>query len=242
MQLHHRIVESSFGARAGQVLVRAGRGPVLSSRSLALVRFDLARLDARRSRRGERYEGDLRQLHLGCGKRRIEGWLNIDVAGSDFDVDLGRMPLPFVDDAFDVVVSQQVIEHLDLDDELFPLMRELARVVTKGGTLWLSCPDMAKVCRAYVEDRGVGLVADKQARNAYDPTLGVRPSQIAINWAFHQAGEHKNLFDLELLQWMADEVGFSECVEVDEATLLAAHPGFPARNDGFQSIYVRITV
>lgn len=235
-------LESAGGTAALDLVLRAVRGPFMSSRTRFLVDFDLLRLRARSRAKIAKPSGDQRLLHLGCGSRRVDGWLNVDVIDSDFDIDLGRMPLPFGDDSFDSVVSQQVIEHLELDDELLPLMRELKRVVSDGGTIWLSCPDMAKVCQGYVDDRGAGLLADKRLRGAHDPSSGGRPAQLVVNWLFHQGGEHKNLFDLEILQWIAQSVGFDKCLESTEAELLSTFPEFPVRDDSFQSVYVRILV
>lgn len=214
----------------------------MSSRTRSLVDFDLLRLGARRRLKNAKRLDHSRRLHLGCGRRNVGGWLNVDVVDSDFDVDLAQMPLPFGDDSFDVVVSQQVIEHLDLDDELLPLMRDLRRVVAPGGAIWLSCPDMAKACQGYVDDRGAALIADKRRRGAHDPAKDNRPNQQVINFLFHQGGQHKNLFDLEMLQWIANTVGFEECRESSEAELLSTFREFPVRDDAFQSVYVKIRV
>jgi len=240
--LQEKVLSSALGLWVGRTLVRAAKGPLLSSRAAALIEFDLLRLKARIGYPAGDFDSPHRMLHLGCGTRQIEGWLNVDVSGSDFDVDLARMPLPFANGAFDVVVSQQVIEHLDYSAELIPLLAELARVVAPGGEVWMSCPDMDKICAAYVRDKGVGLVANKRERGAYDPTLGRMPPQVSINWAFHQGGQHKNLFDFELLAWAATEVGMGPIVPVDEGELLRRFPTFPRRNDGYQSVYVRVAV
>ena len=60
-----------------------------------------------------------------------------------------------------VIVSQHVIEHLELIDELLPLFSELKRVLRLGGQIWLSCPDMEKICRLYVDGRTRELVEDR---------------------------------------------------------------------------------
>ncbi len=138
------------------------------------------------------------------------------------------------------MVSQHVIEHLELETELLPLLRELRRVVVPGGCLWLSCPDLETVCRAYLHDQGAALSADRKRRI---PTLALPdgvPTQHFINLLFHQHGEHKNLFDLGLLTWAVQRAGFQICERVNEAALLAQYPEFPPRDDDRQSLYVRV--
>jgi len=118
------------------------------------------------------------------------------------------------------------------------LLRELRRVVRDQA--WLSCPDLEKVCGAYCKDRGRALLADRMRRW---PRYASRwpegsPPQQFINDLFHQFGEHKNLFDFELLSWALNEAGWSRVVRVEEADLLQRFPGFPPRGDDLQTLYV----
>lgn len=211
--------------------------PLTSRRTRSGLKFDAMRAWAR-IRHGRRVAPPSDRLHFGCGARRVAGWLNVDVAESEYDVDLGGGSLPWKDDSFRAVVGQQVIEHLELDSELLPLLSELRRTMVDGGELWLSTPDMEKVCRSYFEHRGADLIEDRRTRF---PTfsLGDRPSQHMINVYFHQGSEHRNLFDFDLLAWALDRSGFSECTRVDEARLLERFPEFPARNDDCHALYVR---
>ena len=210
----------------------------LSPRTTRLLLFDLLRLRARVLRGRRRVNPPSERLHLGSGARIVPGWLNVDIWGSQCDVDLAAGRLPWPDAVFTAVVSQHVIEHLELQTQLLPLFRELRRVVRPGGELWLSCPDMEKVCRSYVEDRAATLAADRRQRmpgQALPPSM---PSQHFVNWLFQQGGEHQNLFDLELLTWAPGESGFPSCARVAEAELLARFPEMPPRGDDLQSLYV----
>lgn len=180
-------------------------------------------------------------LHFGCGDRWVPGWLNVDVVGSQWDVDLAGGHLPWPSGAFDVMVGQHVVEHLDMTEELLPLLRELQRVARADGVLWLSFPDLEKVCDGYVTDRGRALYEDLRRRHA-DVELGSVPVQAVINHLFHQRGQHKNLFDRELIGWLLDEAGFASCDVLDEQALLRDHPEFPARGDDALSLYVRARV
>jgi predicted SAM-dependent methyltransferase len=208
----------------------------LSKRNRMLVDFDWQRFKTRHW--GNRPKGELpSKLHLGCGKRKVIGFLNADIMGSDFDMDFGVGVLPLPSDHFEAIVSQEVIEHLELTEELIPLLRELKRILRVGGELWLSCPDMEKVCANYMKDKGAGLLLDRRKRIT-DFNLGPMPVQQIINHLFHQDGEHKNLYDFELLEWALKKAGFSEIRKVDESTLLQRFNGFPPRNDDFVSMYV----
>jgi predicted SAM-dependent methyltransferase len=202
------------------------------------MHFDLLRTRTRLKRHGDRDLVPSRpRLHVGSGLRKAEGWLNVDVVGSDFDVDLATGRLPWRQSSFDSVVSEHTIEHLELHAELLPLLAELRRVLRPGGEIWLSCPDIEKICRSYVDHRMVDLIEDREKRwpgYRFDEA----PTSHLINELFHQSGEHKNLFDFELVDWALRMAGFVDVRRVCEADLLARFPGFPARHDDAQSLYV----
>ena len=211
---------------------------LFGARTIKLMRFDVLRLNARFRRIGRH---DLQpsscQLHLGSGGIHVPGWLNVDVIGSDYDIDFVT-PLPWKSGSFSVIVSQHVIEHLELIDELLPLFSELKRVLLRpGGQIWLSCPDMEKICRLYVDGRTRELVEDRTSLMKRYSLRGA-PSQHVVNDLFHQSGEHKNLFDFEMLKWALERNDFTDIRKVDEAELLQRFPGFPARNDDFHTLYV----
>lgn len=92
-----------------------------------------------------------RVLDVGCGSSVIIQSLNNAVG---MDVSMGKLrflrrrgielvrgsafSLPFRDDAFDCVISSQVIEHIPYDDVLFT---EMKRVLAPGGLLIIGTPD-----------------------------------------------------------------------------------------------------
>lgn len=208
---------------------------VFSSRTKSLIQYDLLRMRTRLRCRKLR-EVPSTFLHLGCGGRRVPGWLNVDVHGSDMDIDI-TAPLPFSSGLFSDVVSQHVIEHLELKNELLPLLGELRRVMQPQGMLWLSCPDIEKICRSYIEHRMQDLYTDRRTRFPWFSYDGLPVSHL-INDLFHQGGEHKNLFDFDILHWALTTAGFSAITRVSEADLLKQYPVFPERRDDAQSIYV----
>jgi predicted SAM-dependent methyltransferase len=212
-------------------------------RTLQLMWFDILRLKARlRHPRGHYLEPTYTKLHLGSGSRRVVGWLNVDVVGSDYNIDFTKS-LPWKSGSFSSIVSQHVIEHLELFGELLPLLGELRRILQPGGELWVSCPDMEKICRLYVDGKAHELIEDKWSRKEYSTpgeeysTHGA-PAQQIVNDLFHQWGQHKNLFDFELIRWALDSAKFTNIRKIEEAQLLEHFPDFPARRDDKITLYV----
>lgn len=207
------------------------------------LRWDMMRLGARmrsgRMLRRLTAKGPLStKLHFGSGSRKVQGWLNCDVTQTDVDIDLGCGTLPFPSAYFEAAVAQHVIEHLTLEEELQPLLRDLHRCMKPGGEVWLSCPDMQKVCESYARDKGQGLVLDKQTRWPNYSTHGYYVSHV-VNDLFHQTGQHKNLFDFDLLRDVLTKAGFRDVTHEQESSLLARYPEFPPRRDDFHALYVR---
>ena len=178
-----------------------------------------------------------KRLHLGCGRRKIQGWLNVDISNSDINIDLTNKNLPFPSDFFEVIVSQHVIEHLDLKYELEPLLKELNRVLNSKGSLFLSCPSITKICESYIKD-GCKTLVDGRKKRFPSWSLKGYPNVQIINELFHQGTEHKNLFDFELLSFSLFKCGFTKVEEIDEKIFLSKYKSFPKRLDDEQTLYI----
>ncbi len=79
-------------------------------------------------------------LNIGCGKRRIEKALNLDIDPNAFgDVYADAAALPFYSEIFDCVVSAHCLEHI----EQVPLivLREWFRVLRIGGRMAIIIPN-----------------------------------------------------------------------------------------------------
>lgn len=204
---------------------------------LRMAAFEAKRWKARVAA-PSRFETKIRKLHLGCGDRLLAGWLNVDMVGSDLNLDMAIGKLPFADGQFDSIVSQHVVEHLSIADELLPLLRECHRTLVVGGSFWLSTPDMKKLAKSYLEQENRDMIADRKTRLP-GWSLGDFPPQHFMNDMFHQGLEHRNLFDFGLMKWALEQAGFTRVEECDESMLLAAFPDFPPRHDDYQSLYVK---
>lgn len=77
-------------------------------------------------------------LHIGSGRTRIEGFVNIDqLLGSDLCLDVNSHKLPFDDNSVDCVFSYHAMEHFD--NYLF-VLGEIWRVLRHGGRLLIEVP------------------------------------------------------------------------------------------------------
>ncbi|WP_184174191.1 class I SAM-dependent methyltransferase [Rhabdobacter roseus] len=211
---------------------------LISRQSKKQIIFELLRIRARLYKYFKKSKIQSKKLHFGCGNNKINGWLNVDLTDSDLIVDLACGVLPFPNEIFSVAVSQHVIEHLYIENELLPLLKEINRTLEVNGELWLSCPDMEKICNEYLKNKGQDLLADRLKRYP-DFSIGELPTQQIINDLFHQNGEHKNLFDFELLKWVLIKSNFRDVVKVNEKIFNDRFPEFPHRNDDFVSLYIK---
>lgn len=81
-----------------------------------------------------------RSLNLGCGARRREGCLNVDLRESvspDLVVDLERHPYPLPRDHFESIYATDVVEHLQ---DIQGFLEEVHAILAPGGILELTTP------------------------------------------------------------------------------------------------------
>ena len=86
-----------------------------------------------------------RILHIGAGKKKIAGAITLDInprLEPDVVWDLNVFPYPFDDSAFDTVVCEHVIEHLQ---DVIRVMEELHRVTRGGGRVWVRVPHFSSL-------------------------------------------------------------------------------------------------
>ena len=86
-----------------------------------------------------------RVLDLGCGRKKWQGSVGLDISpATDADIvhDLDAYPYPIEDEAFDVVLLQDVIEHVD---DLYRLMAELHRISRPGARILIRTPHFSSM-------------------------------------------------------------------------------------------------
>lgn len=82
------------------------------------------------------------KLHLGCGGKRLVGWINVDrVAPADEIVDLEQLPWPWETSSVDEVLLVHVLEHLGQTSAAYlGIIKELWRVCKHGAKVIVAVP------------------------------------------------------------------------------------------------------
>lgn len=90
------------------------------------------------------------RLHLGCGTKKLEGWINIDSVPEcrpDLVHDITR-PLPYADQTVDELLAEDLLEHFDKYIR-YLVFYEWTRVLKVGGKVTLQVPDFKTTLLRY---------------------------------------------------------------------------------------------
>lgn len=147
-----------------------------------------------------------RKVHLGCGERILPGWLNADIYNGDLDVNIATR-LPFKDSSIDYVYSHHVIEHIELE-QFVAFSKELQRICRTGAHVRLVTPDLKKMAEIYDHPECNSDVIDHYCRE----TRYKSPAEF-FNMELRQKGEHKYIYDFDLLKLILEEAGFGNILQ-----------------------------
>lgn len=134
------------------------------------------------------------RLHVGCGRARLDGWVNIDLQalpGVDVVADVTR-GLEFHD--CEAIYAEHFLEHLRIDQAL-DFLAEAHRALGSAGRIRLSTPNLDWV---WVTHYRLDAPAELKTEMA-----------IQINRAFH-GWQHQFLWNREMLVACLDACGFQE--------------------------------
>ena len=95
-------------------------------------------------------DGQSIKLHLGCGTKKIPGWINIDSVKAcqpDLVHDISK-PLPYKTLSVDEVLAEDLLEHFDKYVR-FVVFYEWVRVLKVGGLVTIQVPNFKKILFKY---------------------------------------------------------------------------------------------
>ena len=84
------------------------------------------------------------KLHLGCGVKRLDGFLNVDLKNSDRDCDIRSLRSVFDDESAEEIMAIHVCEHFYIHD-IADILEQWLHVLKPGGKLILELPCWDKV-------------------------------------------------------------------------------------------------
>jgi SAM-dependent methyltransferase len=91
------------------------------------------------------------KLHIGSADHLLEHWINLDAGGADVSLNV-NWGLPFSDGSVSFVYAAHVLEHLRGNDQAPVLVREIHRVLARGGVARFVVPDLRKLLLAYAQE------------------------------------------------------------------------------------------
>ena len=150
-----------------------------------------------------RHSRDATHVHLGCGPKYLQGFINID-ANLFNKIDLWldvRNGLPFPSNSVDSIYSTHMFEHF-YPDELNLLLQECLRVLKPRGGIRLIVPNLESAIQAYSQSQSAWF--DDSFPRHFD-SLGGRFS----NFIFCD-GQHRTAFDFTHLEEVLRKAGFRE--------------------------------
>ena len=83
------------------------------------------------------------KLNLGCGGRKVNGWVNVDsqpMENPDMVVDLSVEVWPWTDNSVDEVLASHMMEHIPAGAPFFHFLKELYRVCCNGAKVHIVLP------------------------------------------------------------------------------------------------------
>jgi predicted SAM-dependent methyltransferase len=147
------------------------------------------------------------QLHLGCGKRYIPGFVHVDLDDYphiDYRHDISSLPM-FADDSVDLIYCCHALEYYDRGEAL-GVSKEWHRVLKPGGILRLAVPDFEAIVKVYLKYQDL----------AHQGILGPLYGRMVMKTADgEKVIHHKTAYDFASLKTVLEAVGFKNIHRYD---------------------------
>jgi predicted SAM-dependent methyltransferase len=151
----------------------------------------------------------VRKLQIGCNGNILEGWFNVDLLPfykGAFFLNATKT-FPFLDDSFDYVFSEHMIEHVRYDSALF-MLHECYRILKPGGKIRISTPDLETLANLYAQQKSQEQISYiKSVTDLYLPHIGEYQACFVVNQLFKFG--HEFLYDFSTLKLILSKIGFT---------------------------------
>ena len=148
------------------------------------------------------------KLHLGCGARKLDGWVNIDL-DSTADIVHDIRKLEFISDtSVDEIYISHCLEHISRK-EIFDVLCEYNRVLKYHGVLRIAVPDYDSITSIYEQDKKINTIVSLLYGGQKD-----------------EYDYHKICFNLEIMTELLSNCGFSDVQRYDAWEFLGTRDDF----------------
>jgi len=139
----------------------------------------------------------MNKLHLGCGDKILEGFVNYDLYNPIADIKCDIRNIPFDDQSVDLIYACHVLEHIKRY-EVVETITEWFRVLKPSGKLYIAVPDFEAVVEHYMENKDI-----KQVQGLLN------------GGQTYKGNEHYVSFDFEYMRNLLLDAGFDSVERYD---------------------------
>jgi predicted SAM-dependent methyltransferase len=152
----------------------------------------------------------VRKLQLGAGEFNLPGWLNTDIGPIEGQAYLdATKPFPLPDSSFQVVSSEQVVEHLTSEQGL-GMMKESFRVLVHGGKVRVATPNLLQLMDLLRVDKTPEQMAYIKAKLEWHGwATATDPANVIVNLEMNEFG-HRFVYTPTMLRSTMEAAGFTE--------------------------------
>lgn len=150
-------------------------------------------------------------------------WINLDILDlSDYAKQKGfnfqqvdvRKGLPFGDNSVEYINTSHLVEHLEIESETIPFLKECHRILGGKGILRIGAPDLRKIIDAYLKGEMDKFYRSESLDHPAQPEEYLKaPSQADKFWRI-LTSDHKTCYDLDALRKVLGAAGFQDVKEV----------------------------
>lgn len=157
----------------------------------------------------------INKINLCGGTVKIPGYFNVDIKGSDLNIDLEKRNLPFIANSIDYLVCISAINYF-CKKRAQDIIKEVYRIMHSGGIVRFGVQDLKLIVSKYLNnDKDFFYQKKKDGSMRFE---GKTPCEMINSWFFggYMAGGKysKFFYDYETLALMFEKAGFKNIREM----------------------------